>query len=174
MVEVTPFLPGLSPVSGKTLQVRFDGGAVSSDGGLLLFGEIERRLGLAPRLAACLNDGRDPERVTHTTAEILRFRMLGIVAGWLAGEITKGRGFGLVGDLVVGILGSLLGSFIFGLAGLGAYSLLGRLVVSVVDRTVILACSIGVGMLGLLFRAQLSRTALDRVASNVAAERSAK
>jgi hypothetical protein len=86
MVEVTPFLPGLSPVSGKALQVRFDGGSVSSDGGLLLFGEIEHRLGLAPRLAACLNDGRDPERVTHTTAEILRFRMLGIVAGYEDGN----------------------------------------------------------------------------------------
>lgn len=41
MVEVTPFLPGLSPVCGKALQVRFDGGSVSSDGGLLLFGEID-------------------------------------------------------------------------------------------------------------------------------------
>ncbi len=64
--------------------------------------------------------------------------LLGIGAGWLAGQITKGRGFGLVGDLVVGILGSLLGSFIFGLVGLGAYSLLGRLVVSVVGAIVLL------------------------------------
>ncbi len=64
--------------------------------------------------------------------------LLGILAGWLAGQITKGRGFGLLGDLVVGILGSLLGSFIFGLLGLGAYSLLGRLVVSVVGAIVLL------------------------------------
>jgi uncharacterized membrane protein YeaQ/YmgE (transglycosylase-associated protein family) len=47
--------------------------------------------------------------------------------GWLAGQITKGRGFGLVGDLVVGILGSLLGSFLFGLFGIVAFSLLGHL-----------------------------------------------
>ncbi|MBF0562077.1 MAG: transposase [Alphaproteobacteria bacterium] len=78
MVDPTPFLPGLSPVDGKALQVRFDGGLVSSDGGLLLFREIDNRLGLAARLAACVNDGRDPERVTHTAAAILRFRMLGI------------------------------------------------------------------------------------------------
>ena len=64
--------------------------------------------------------------------------LLGVVAGWLAGQITKGSGFGLLGDLVVGILGSLLGSFIFGLIGLGAYGLLGRLVVSVVGAIVLL------------------------------------
>ena len=44
MVDATPFLPGLSPVFGKALQVRFDGGSVSSDGGLLVFREIENRL----------------------------------------------------------------------------------------------------------------------------------
>lgn len=82
MVDVTPFLPGLSPVSGKALQVRFDGGSVSSDGGLLLFREIEDRLGLASRLAACLNDGRHPDLLTHTAADIIRFRALGIVAGY--------------------------------------------------------------------------------------------
>jgi uncharacterized membrane protein YeaQ/YmgE (transglycosylase-associated protein family) len=64
--------------------------------------------------------------------------LLGIVAGWLAGQITKGSGFGLLGDLVVGVVGSLLGSFIFGFLGLGAYSLLGRLVVSVVGAVVLL------------------------------------
>jgi len=64
--------------------------------------------------------------------------LLGILAGWLAGQITKGRGFGLLGDLVVGVVGSLLGSFLFGLLGLSSYSLLGRLVVSVVGAIVLL------------------------------------
>lgn len=64
--------------------------------------------------------------------------LLGFVAGWLASQIVRGRGFGLLGDLVVGIVGSLLGSFIFGLVGLGAYSLLGRLVVSVAGAIVLL------------------------------------
>jgi len=64
--------------------------------------------------------------------------VLGILAGWLAGLIAKGRGFGLLGDLIVGIVGSLLGSFIFGLIGLAAYGLLGRLVVSVVGAIVLL------------------------------------
>lgn len=64
--------------------------------------------------------------------------LLGILAGWLAGQITKGRGFGLLGDLVVGVVGSLLGSFLFGLLGLSSYTLLGRLVVSVVGAIVLL------------------------------------
>lgn len=64
--------------------------------------------------------------------------LIGILAGWIAGKITKGSGFGLLGDLVVGVVGSLLGSFIFGLLGLGAYTLLGRLVVAVVGAIVLL------------------------------------
>jgi uncharacterized membrane protein YeaQ/YmgE (transglycosylase-associated protein family) len=64
--------------------------------------------------------------------------LIGILAGWLAGQITKGRGFGLLGDLIVGILGSLLGSFIFGLLGIFAYGLLGRLVMAVVGAIVLL------------------------------------
>jgi uncharacterized membrane protein YeaQ/YmgE (transglycosylase-associated protein family) len=64
--------------------------------------------------------------------------LLGIAAGWIAGQITKGSGFGLVGDLVVGVIGSLLGSFLFGLVGLGAYGLLGRLLISVVGAIVLL------------------------------------
>lgn len=57
--------------------------------------------------------------------------LIGILAGWLAGQITKGSGFGWLGDLIVGILGSLLGSFLFGLLGIFAYGLLGRLAMAV-------------------------------------------
>ena len=64
--------------------------------------------------------------------------VVGILAGWLAGEITKGRGFGVIGDLIVGIVGSLLGSFLFGLIGIVAYGLVGRLVMSVIGAIVLL------------------------------------
>ena len=53
-----PPLPGLSPVGGKPLVARFDGGRLSSEGGVLALREIERRLGVADRLAACLDDPR--------------------------------------------------------------------------------------------------------------------
>jgi hypothetical protein len=76
MVDDTPLLPGLSPVADKAVVARFDGGRLSSEGGLLALREIERRVGLAERPAACLIDPRMPERVRHQLAEIIRFRML--------------------------------------------------------------------------------------------------
>ena len=86
MVDVTPFLPGLSPVQGKAVVARFDGGRLSSEGGLLALREIESRLGLADRLATCLKDPRAPERVVHRLAEIIRFRILMIAAGYEDGN----------------------------------------------------------------------------------------
>jgi Transposase DDE domain group 1 len=86
MVDSTPLLPGLSPVQGKAIVARFDGGRLSSEGGLLALREIEHRLGVADRLAACLTDPRAPERVEHRLAEIIRFRMLMIAAGYADGN----------------------------------------------------------------------------------------
>lgn len=86
MVDATPLLPGLSPVRGKPVIARFDGGRLSSEGGLLALREIESRLGLADRLAGCLTDPRMPERVVHRLAEIIRFRMLMIAAGYEDGN----------------------------------------------------------------------------------------
>jgi Transposase DDE domain group 1 len=82
MDETTPLLPGLSPVGGKAVAARFDGGALSSDAGLLGLREVERRLDLGGRLAACIEDPRDPTRTQHSVADILRFRMLMIAAGY--------------------------------------------------------------------------------------------
>ena len=86
MVDITPLLPGLSAVQGKAVVARFDGGRLSSEGGLLALREIERRLGLADRLANWLRDPRAPERVWHGVAEIIRFRMLMIAAGYQDGN----------------------------------------------------------------------------------------
>jgi hypothetical protein len=85
-VEPAPPLPGLSPVAGKPLTARFDGGQLSSDGGLLALREVEHRLGIADRLAACIDDPRAPERVRHGIAAILRFRLLMIAAGYEDGN----------------------------------------------------------------------------------------
>jgi hypothetical protein len=82
MLDATPFLP----VQGKAIIARFDGGRLSSEGGLLVLREVERRLGLADRLAACLKDRRAPEKVVHRLAEIIRFRMLMIAAGYEDGN----------------------------------------------------------------------------------------
>jgi Transposase DDE domain group 1 len=86
MVDDTSLLPGLSPVAGKAVVARFDGGRLSSEGGLLALREVERRLGLAGRLAGCLVDERAPERVRHSLEEIIGFRMLMIAAGYEDGN----------------------------------------------------------------------------------------
>jgi Transposase DDE domain group 1 len=86
MVDAQLFLPGLSPVQGKAVIARFDGGRLSSQGGLLALREIERRLGLTDRLAACLRDPRMSEKVVHQLVEIIRFRMLMIAAGYEDGN----------------------------------------------------------------------------------------
>jgi Transposase DDE domain group 1 len=82
MAEHAPFLPGLSPVRDKPVRVAFDGGRPTSDAGVLVLAEIERRLNLAERLARCLTDPRSPDRVHHTLAEMIRFRVLLIAAGY--------------------------------------------------------------------------------------------
>ena len=64
--------------------------------------------------------------------------LIGIIAGWLAGQVVKGRGMGIVVDLIVGIVGSILGGFVFGLLNLAAYGLLGRLVMSFVGAVILL------------------------------------
>jgi hypothetical protein len=79
-------LPGLSSVAGKRVEVRFDGGRLSSDGGLLALREIEGRLRVADRLAACMVDPRAPDQITHGLADIIRFRLLMIGAGYEDGN----------------------------------------------------------------------------------------
>jgi hypothetical protein len=86
MCDLTPMLPGLSSVAGKTVVAKFDGGRLSSDGGLLMLREAEHRLRVADRLASCINDPRSPELITHSLAAIIRFRLLMIAAGYEDGN----------------------------------------------------------------------------------------
>jgi Transposase DDE domain group 1 len=72
----------LPAVARKKVSVAFDGGMLSSDSGVLLLREVERRLGIAARLVACLKDGRDADRIEHRLEEMLRLRMFAIAAGY--------------------------------------------------------------------------------------------
>ena len=67
------------------------------------------------------------------------FLLIGIAAGWLAGQIMKGGGFGVLGDLIVGVIGALLGGFLFGLLGITAGGLLGSLITATVGAIVLIA-----------------------------------
>ena len=67
------------------------------------------------------------------------FLLIGAIAGWLAGQITRGRGFGLLGDIVIGIVGALVGGFVFSLLGLQSFGTLGALVTATVGAIILLA-----------------------------------
>ena len=83
-------LPGLSPVSGKSVVATFDGGLLSSDGGVLMLREVEQRLRIADRFAGCIEDPRAPDQITHALADIIRFRLLMIAAGYEDGNDANG------------------------------------------------------------------------------------
>ena len=76
------FLPGLSPVGRHEISARFDGGSLSSDGGVLMLREIEKRLNFAGMLASCLHDERDASRTIHDHATMIRTRMFAIACGY--------------------------------------------------------------------------------------------
>lgn len=64
--------------------------------------------------------------------------LIGILAGFIASKIVSGSGKGILMDLVIGIVGAILGGFVFGLLGLAAYGLIGRLVVATVGAVILL------------------------------------
>lgn len=71
-----------SKIKRREIEVNFDGGDVSSDGGLLLLREVEKRLGLLKRVAQVLPDPRNPALVRHTTEQLLRQRVFGLCQGY--------------------------------------------------------------------------------------------
>jgi hypothetical protein len=81
MMDRSAVLPGFPAVGGKPVHVASDGGQLTSDAGVLLLAEIDRRLGIAKRLANCLEDPRDPAAIRHSFAEMIRFRALLIACG---------------------------------------------------------------------------------------------
>jgi hypothetical protein len=77
---VLPF--AFPSVRGKKLTAAFDGGRLTSDGGILLLAQAARRLGIADKLAAVIPDRRDPSRVVHPLPEILLARIRAIACGY--------------------------------------------------------------------------------------------
>jgi len=63
--------------------------------------------------------------------------IVGLIAGWLAGQVMKGGGYGVLVDIILGILGGILGAWVFGLLGLHAGGLIGRIVVSFVGAVIL-------------------------------------
>lgn len=74
----------------------------------------------------------------HRPMELIYFLLIGLIAGWLAGKITKGRGFGILRNIVIGVIGAMLGGFVFSLLGLSATGTLGSIVTATVGALLLL------------------------------------
>ena len=72
----------LPSIRGKKITAAFDGGTISSDGGVILLAGADKRLGLIDRLAAVIPDCRDPAQITHTIADLMRARVFAIACAY--------------------------------------------------------------------------------------------
>ena len=64
--------------------------------------------------------------------------VLGLIAGWLAGTVMKGRGYGVLMDIVLGIVGGMIGRFVFGMLGLASWNVIGSIIVSFVGALILI------------------------------------
>ena len=69
--------------------------------------------------------------------DLIWFLLVGLVAGWLAGKLTKGSGFGVLGDIVIGVIGAYIGGFLFRQVGVAAGGTLGSIVVATIGAVVL-------------------------------------
>ena len=69
---------------------------------------------------------------------LIIFLAIGAIAGWLAGVIMKGGGFGLFGNIIIGIIGAVVGGFVFGLFGISAGGLVGSIFTATLGAIILL------------------------------------
>lgn len=69
---------------------------------------------------------------------MLWFLFIGLIAGWLAGQFYKGEGFGFWGNLIVGVVGSYVGSWVFDLLNLSAYGTIGQILMATIGAIIFL------------------------------------
>lgn len=76
--------------------------------------------------------------VVMDITELIIFLVIGAVAGWLAGKLMKGGGFGLLGNIIVGIIGAVIGGFVFGMLGITTTGLIGSIVTATAGAVLLL------------------------------------
>lgn len=77
--------------------------------------------------------------ITLDPINVLCWLVVGAVAGYLAGFVMKGGGYGLIGDVIVGLIGAVIGGLLLGLLGLTEYGLLGTIVVAFIGACILIA-----------------------------------
>jgi uncharacterized membrane protein YeaQ/YmgE (transglycosylase-associated protein family) len=73
-----------------------------------------------------------------TLTALIWFLLIGLIAGWLAGRVMRGGGFGVVGDMIVGVIGAFLGGWLFGVLGISAGGLIGSIITAFVGAVILI------------------------------------
>jgi uncharacterized membrane protein YeaQ/YmgE (transglycosylase-associated protein family) len=92
------------------------------------------------KLKACTNIAKRKNSKGSIMYEFIWFLIIGLIAGWLAGKIMKGSGYGLIGDLIIGVIGAMIGGYLFGLLGvsLSSSGLIGSLITAIIGAIVLI------------------------------------
>ena len=69
---------------------------------------------------------------------LIIFLVIGAIAGWLAGTLMKGKGFGLLWNIIIGVIGAFLGGFVFGLLGISAGGLIGSIITATIGAILLI------------------------------------
>jgi uncharacterized membrane protein YeaQ/YmgE (transglycosylase-associated protein family) len=77
--------------------------------------------------------------ITLEPGGLIAWLVVGLIAGWLAGQVMKGGGYGLIGDIVVGLIGALVGGFLFGLIVTTAEGFWGSILIAFLGACVAIA-----------------------------------
>ena len=77
--------------------------------------------------------------INLSLSNVLWWLLVGLIAGFLASRVMRGGGYGLIGDIVVGLIGAFLGGWLAGLLGLGSFGLIGTIVVAFIGACILLA-----------------------------------
>ena len=76
--------------------------------------------------------------INLSLSNVLWWLVVGLIAGFLASRVMRGGGYGLIGDIVVGLIGAFIGGWLAGLLGLGSFGLFGTIVVAFIGACILL------------------------------------
>ena len=71
-------------------------------------------------------------------SSLIWFLLIGLIAGWLAGQVMKGGGYGIIGDMIVGVIGALIGGWLFGQLGIHTGGLIGAIITAFVGALILI------------------------------------
>jgi uncharacterized membrane protein YeaQ/YmgE (transglycosylase-associated protein family) len=77
--------------------------------------------------------------INLSMSTVLWWLLVGLIAGFLASRVMRGGGYGLIGDIVVGLIGAFLGGWLAGFLGIGSFGLIGTIVVAFIGACILLA-----------------------------------